>query len=471
MGAKRFEFLSLTTTAKTMKTCPQCQSEFADDYIFCMNDGTRLPTATEESEDETVLSARKISFPATAALSPEMLNACAQCGLQNRRQSKFCKKCGTPLPISQTSRARDEAAQTPFTEADSGRLENSAAFVVQNQVSPLFTASPTSVQAEQALAETIVFRTPKITPPTGIAPRHEETYALPADQSNYLRNWIIGLAGLLLLVSCGLGVWYWTQPNPLELKLDAAIKNKQIIAPAGANAYDFYHQLKVEAASSAVLKKYEERVLPLLTETVDDILKSVSEPGSVERRIEEWQDEVKKLGWASEIRPDDKKIAAKLAYCKGRVAYLTENKNAALEQWKRAADLDVKWALPLNGIGLIYNEKKDYETAREWLGKAIAIEPDWAIPYNNYGTSYYYQNRFDEADSYYRRAVGLVPRWARPHAWLASVAEKRNDYNSAVAEYEQVFAPDAIGTESMDIESLRRRYEKAKSNSYNYSGY
>ena len=124
--------------------------------------------------------------------------------------------------------------------------------------------------------------------------------------------------------------------------------------------------------------------------------------------------------------------------------------------------------MPLNGVGLIYNEKKDYETAREWLGKAIEMEPNWAIPYNNYGTSYYYQNRFDEADSYYRRAVGLSPHWARPHAWLASVAEKRNDYNSAVAEYEQVFAPDAVGTESMDIESLRRRYEKAKSNSYNY---
>ena len=308
-----------------MKTCPQCQSEFADDYIFCMNDGTPLRAAAEESEEEqTVLSARKISFPATTALSPDMLNPCTQCGLQNRRQSKFCKKCGTPLLVSQSNRAGDEAAQMPFPEGDSRRLENSSAFVVQNQVSPLFTASPTSVQAEKALAETIVFQTPKITPPNSIAPRHEETHAfLPADPSNNLRNWIIGLAGLLLLVSCGLGVWYWTQPNPLELKLDAAIKNKQIIAPAGANAYDFYHQLKVEAASSAVLKKYEERVLPLLTETVDDILKSVTEPGSAERRIEEWQDEVKKLGWANEIRPDDKKIAAKLAYCKGRVAYLT----------------------------------------------------------------------------------------------------------------------------------------------------
>ncbi|MDQ3799010.1 MAG: tetratricopeptide repeat protein [Acidobacteriota bacterium] len=459
-----------------MKTCPRCQSDFADDYVFCMNDGT--PLIESESEEQTLVSAKNVSFPATTALSPDMLNICPQCSLQNRKQSKFCKKCGAVLPSSLSSSER-EASHGLLSTVNSNHAESHAPFVSQNRVSPLFTAAPppsAGHQTANASAETIVFQVPKITPHSGIAGqsdiyRQQQQQQTTGKKSDYLRNWLIGIGSLILLAAAGLGIWYWTQPNPLELKLDAAIKNKQIIAPAGANAFDFYHQLKIEGASSAALKKYEDRVFPFLTEKIDDVLKTVSEPGYTEGRIETWQEEVKKLEWASKIQPDDKNLAAKLAYCKGRVAYLTDNKNAALEEWKRAADLDAKWALPLNAVGLIYNEKKDYETARKWFDKAIEIEPRWAIPYNNYGTSFYYQNRFDEAESYYRKAIEFSPRWARPRAWLASIAERRYDYQTAVAEYEQVFAANAVGTEGMDMESIRRKYEKAKTNSYSYYSY
>lgn len=451
-----------------MKTCPQCQSEFADDYVFCMSDGT--PLASAEAEPETVVSSR-VQLPATTALAPEMLSVCANCGLQNRKQSKFCKKCGAAL-ASQIIAPASSPAISPLAQiplVNPAVPENSAP-IFQNQVSPIFARSPAVKQVDHAPAETVVFQSPKLFTPSGTISQ-SSALTPPVQSSNPLRNWIIGVAATILLIGGGIGIWFWTQPNPLEQKLDAAIKNKQIILPAGSNAYDFYHQLKVEGASAAVLKKYEDRVFPFLTDKIDDVLKTVAEPGYTEKRLEEWQEEIKKLEWASELRPDDKKIAAKLAYCKGRVAYIADNKNAALEEWKRAADLDTKWALPLNGVGLIYNEKKDYETARNWLDKAIEREPMWAIPYNNYGTSLFYQSRFDEAEAYYRKAVEYSPLWARPHAWLASVAEKRYDYQTAIAEYERVFASDAIGTEGMEMETIRRKYEKAKTNSYSYYGY
>lgn len=440
-----------------MKTCPQCHGEYADDYVYCMSDGTSLQTLV--AEQETIVSAKVASPPATAALSPEMLSICTNCGLHNRKQSKFCKKCGTALASLQSSGENQTAPPVQFPAAKVS--PNESPFAARNEFSPLFAAAPPAA-AQNSQAETIVFQVPKIGAVSGAAGQNRQF----AERSSSLKNWLIGVAAMLLLIGGGYAVWLWTQPNPLEQKLDAAIKNKQIMTPANASAHDFYHQLKVEGASAATLKKYEDKIFPLLTDEIDEILKTVAEPGSAEKRLEEWLDESKKLEWASALRPDDKKLAAQTAYCKGRAAYLQNDKNAAIEDWKRAAELDAKWALPLNGIGLIYNEKKDYQSAREWLAKAIEREPDWAIPYNNYGTSYFYQNRFDEAAAYYRQAAEKAPLWARPHAWLASVAEKRFDYQTAVAEYEQVFAPNAIGAQGMDLESLRRRYEKAKANSY-----
>ncbi|MEJ7860915.1 MAG: tetratricopeptide repeat protein [Pyrinomonadaceae bacterium] len=128
-----------------------------------------------------------------------------------------------------------------------------------------------------------------------------------------------------------------------------------------------------------------------------------------------------------------------------------------------------KWAIPLNGIGLIYNEQKSYEEARKWLTQAVERESNWAIPYNNLGSSYFFQNRFDEAEAYYLKAVELEPRWARPHAWLGSIAMKRYDCNGAVPYFEKVLAPDAVRAAEMNLESIRRQMEKAKSCSYDYN--
>lgn len=77
-----------------MKSCPQCQSVFPEDYVFCLNDGTSLHDA--ETEQETILRP-VVNFGKTSSLSPEMVVACVSCQVSNRANSKFCKKCGTVL--------------------------------------------------------------------------------------------------------------------------------------------------------------------------------------------------------------------------------------------------------------------------------------------------------------------------------------------------------------------------------------
>jgi tetratricopeptide (TPR) repeat protein len=140
--------------------------------------------------------------------------------------------------------------------------------------------------------------------------------------------------------------------------------------------------------------------------------------------------------------------------------------NEAITEWEKASDLDTDWAVPANGLGLIYNKRKDFGTARIWFNRAILRDATWAIPYSNMGTSYYMQKRYADAAANYQKALELAPLWARPHAWMASIAMKSYDCSTAVAHFERVLAADAVGTEEMDLPSIRRQYQEAQNCNY-----
>ncbi|MCY7376227.1 MAG: tetratricopeptide repeat protein [Pyrinomonadaceae bacterium] len=438
-----------------MKNCPQCSSVYPEDYVFCLNDGTILKDA--DDEQETVVSP-KVNFGQTTALAPDMLTTCGMCDWSNRASSKFCKKCGAALSTPNVSAENQPPRNPPFNFPI---IENQP-FAAGNQPVNSFQSNENSASA---FGETVAFQSPKFGLPTS---GNQATFHSPAAKNkSAFGTFLIG-GGLLGIVLIGGIVWYASQPHPAEAKLDRAITDKQLFAPAGDNAFELYQKLKKDGADAKVLKKYEDRLFPILAEKPEEILKTTVEPGITEKRLEEWQDAARMLEWASEMRPADNRAAAKAAYFKGRVNYLTEQKDAAIADWKRAADFDKKWAVPLNGIGLIYNERKDYEAARTWLRQAIEREPSWAIPYNNLGSSYFLQDRFAEAAPFYQKAVELAPRWARPHAWLASIAMKNYDCSTAVSEFERVLAPDALGASEMNLDSIRKQYEKAQRCNDNY---
>ena len=151
-----------------------------------------------------------------------------------------------------------------------------------------------------------------------------------------------------------------------------------------------------------------------------------------------------------------------MEYCAGRVAYLDNRKDDALTFWKRAAEQDTAWAMPLNSAGLIYNERKNYSTARPFFLEAIRREPQLALPYNNIGTSYFYEKNDTQAEGYYRQAIERAPQWARPHAWLGDIAMRRKDFNVAVQEYETVLNLDPSGTSGIDANRIRQQLEQAR---------
>jgi tetratricopeptide (TPR) repeat protein len=417
-----------------------------------MNDGTTL---RDDSEQETVVH-KRTDFGEKTLPPTEIMVACPACELPNRANSKFCKKCGTDIssqPASIENHVSSGENTGPSNRIGQPGIKQAEPFMFPSLQDP----SPN-------INETQVFQSSLFTPPNTSG----QTASLAPAKSN--RNLFLVIGALAGVIIIGLIFWLANRPHAAEAKLDKAISSNKLIAPAGESAYDFYQELKKDNVDPKILQKFEDRLFPLLNEKPQEILKTVMEPGITEKNMDEWQDAAKMLEWASEMRPGDSQIAAKAAYCKGRVKFMNDRWNEAIEDWKKSADLDKKSALALNGIGVAYNSLKNYEAAKEWLQKAIDREPAWAFPYNNLGSAFYYQKRYGEALQYYRKAAEIAPRWARVRSWLASVAAKTGDYTTCVSELEFVLSPEAVGASELKLDEIRRAKENCenKANQYYY---
>lgn len=79
-----------------MKVCIQCRSLFPDENLFCLIDGTALSEATD-GQQTIIRSSANVGGPVQNL--PNLSVVCGACGLSNRANSKFCKKCGNFLSI------------------------------------------------------------------------------------------------------------------------------------------------------------------------------------------------------------------------------------------------------------------------------------------------------------------------------------------------------------------------------------
>lgn len=275
------------------------------------------------------------------------------------------------------------------------------------------------------------------------------------------RSGVVAAVGIIIVSLVIFAVYLW-RGDSLEARLDRAINSGNLLAPPGRSAYDLYQQLKSSGNNASVLRKVEAKLLPLLTQRAQNTITSFAQVGTKEPSIPEWEETAKILAWATEIKPDDQGLAARHIYCTGRIAYLQDNKDEALRLWKRAGDMDRTWAVPVNGAGLIHNERREYSVARPYFREAMSRDPDWAVPYNNLGTSYFFERKYDEAESFYRQAVEHAPRWARPHAWLGDIARLRKDYSGAAHEYEIVLDANSIGTSNMNLDKIREELARMR---------
>src|SRR5260370_25438773 len=262
---------------------------------------------------------------------------------------------------------------------------------------------------------------------------------------------IVGLvAGVIVLVAI-VAIAMRAGGDSVEKKLDEAIAKKTLVGPSSDNAYNLYSQLKNGGANEQTLKPYSERLTPLLIESGFKLTKDLPAIGYDEPDASVWQDAAKNLNWAVELNPGNNQIASRATYCDGRAAFLQKQNDRALPLWTKSANLDKTWALPVNGIGLIYLDRQDYSNARASFSDAINKDGNWPIPYANMANAYYQEKNRSLAKDFYNKALAKAPNWARPHTHLGDIAMEEGDYATAVAEFEKALNSNIVGLKCDDF--------------------
>jgi len=106
--------------------------------------------------------------------------------------------------------------------------------------------------------------------------------------------------------------------------------------------------------------------------------------------------------------------------------------NKQIECCRKATELDPKFASPWNNMGYVYNELGDYNKAIECYRKAIELDPKYASPWNNMGFSYGKLGNYNKAIECCRKATELDPKFASPWNNMGCAYGELGDYNKEI---------------------------------------
>lgn len=416
--------------------CPEVEALFItarDACPFCSQKVKPEPASQPSHAD-----ARTIS---DAAAEQTPVGFCGKCGRGYGHDATFCGGCGLMLP---THPDYKPAVEEPIVSEDFPPYQPPPRPDPLPPPTPTDGGMPSLGKAFLALLLVIIGATVLVAVVVSVSTsnRNNTNYYASANANYYAET--------------------------TDSKLKRAISQGNLVTPAGSSAYDYYQQLRREGGS---LSSHNDTLLPLLKQKPKTLLDNLYEPGGDDGTFDDWEEGAKMLEWAAEMSPSDTWVKSRAVYCRGRVWYLTrgsddaqraKNSDEALRLWQQAADLDKSWPVPINGVGLIYNERKQYGTAEPYFRQALSRDSGWAVPYNNLGTAYRESNNKTAAYENYNKAVSLAPKWGRPHAWLGQMAEEEGDYSRAAEEYKAVLDLVPQGTPGWNLDRVRQKYEAAR---------
>lgn len=255
-------------------------------------------------------------------------------------------------------------------------------------------------------------------------------------------------------------------PSPLVLQLEAAIASKNLLQPANANAWDIYTRLASDPASAADAA----RLKPLLAEALVKQGRLIVSGDVRSDNISDKVDEFKRAGQillrARALAPESPDLAAleKLSASEALIslqfydeaergliqlqnAKLASVENALglvyqgkLDMWraersfKRAIELDDKWAAPHYNLALLYRSQQNQNSLAE-LEAAAALDEKNVNVVAALGEEYFTRQQWKQAAESFRRAITLKPADDALHTKLGHALYSQGLQDEANREY------------------------------------
>ena len=131
------------------------------------------------------------------------------------------------------------------------------------------------------------------------------------------------------------------------------------------------------------------------------------------------------------------------AYYQIGLAYNYKKKyNEAIEYFQQALNYNKNHIESWNLIGLAYMAKNEFENALNFLNKTLEIDPNFSTGWFNIGNIYKQSNNFDKAIDSYVKATELKPDFAKAWFFMGCAYFDKKDYHEALEHLEKAIKLD-----------------------------
>ena len=193
---------------------------------------------------------------------------------------------------------------------------------------------------------------------------------------------------------------------------------------------------EIRTISAAVLEVKEDNVTPeVLGGTVIQYhchMKAVVDTGSITDQLRQDREEfAKSVRRNEELEAENARISAELAELKERYKTASESQKQEINREMKRNE-DEFTAAQWNEKGMERYNRKDYQGAIEYFRKAIELDHKYASPWNNMGSAYGYLGNYNKEIECYRKAIELDPKYATPWSNMGYSYACLGDYHQTI---------------------------------------
>lgn len=257
-------------------------------------------------------------------------------------------------------------------------------------------------------------------------------------------------------------------PSPLVLQLEAAIASRTLIEPRNASAWDLYQRMISEPGAAAEASRLKPALSEALIAQGRAIVSGDVRGDNISDKVDDFKRAGQMLARARTLSPDNADVAAleKLSAAEALIslqfydeaeralAPLQTAKLAAVENalglvyqgkldtwraeraFKRASELDSKWAAPHYNLALLYRSQQNQAALAE-LEAAAAKDQTNVNTITALGDEYFTHQQWTQAAEAFRKAVALKPSDDNLHTKLGHALYSQGLQDEANREYEK----------------------------------
>ena len=257
-------------------------------------------------------------------------------------------------------------------------------------------------------------------------------------------------------------------PSPLVLQLEAAIASKNLIEPRDVSAWDLYQRMILESGTAADASRLKPVLAEALTAQGRAIVTGDVRGDNISDRVDDFKRAGQMLARARVLTPDNGELSsleklsaaealislqfydeAERALAPLQTAKLAAVENALglvyhgkLDTWraerafKRASELDSKWAAPHYNLALLYRSQQNPAALGEFEAAASSDRGNVNV-LAALGDEYFTHQQWKQAADVLRKAVALSPTDDNLHTKLGHALYSQGLQDEANREYQK----------------------------------